>query len=111
MNSTQTMSPIGLMIERLRNLHKNAVFRRSVLLAFLLYLSPVMGMILELALIRVFSAGAVLDSFRALMTFMLMGQGQNIPNQNTGLSINRTMPVKYSVNIKPGLCSQPYWAA
>ena len=75
MNSTQTMSPIALLIERLRNLHKNAVFRRSVLLAFLLYLSPVMGMILELALIRVFSAGAVLDSFRALMTFMLMGQG------------------------------------
>ena len=49
--------------------------RKGASLALLLYLSPIVGMILEITLIRVFSAGAVLDSFRALMTFMLMGQG------------------------------------
>ena len=63
------------MRERLRSLLNHSVVRKGASLAFLLYLSPIVGMILEITLIRVFSAGAVLDSFRALLTFMLMGQG------------------------------------
>ncbi|HAG97263.1 MAG: hypothetical protein CMK83_09655 [Pseudomonadales bacterium] len=63
------------MRDRLRKLTSHRVVRKGASLALLLYLSPIVGMILEITLIRVFSAGAVLDSFRALMTFMLMGQG------------------------------------
>ena len=72
MNETAVVGETNSMRDRLRSLLNHSVVRKGASLAFLLYLSPIVGMILEITLIRVFSAGAVLDSFRALMTFMLM---------------------------------------
>lgn len=63
------------MKKSIEKLKANPLIRKSMGLTILLYLSPVIGMILEIVLLRMFSAGGVLDVFRALMTFMLMGQG------------------------------------
>ena len=40
-----------------------------------MYMSPLVGIILELVMIRAFTAGGVVESFRALTTFMTVGQG------------------------------------
>lgn len=66
------VSSLGNLLKRL--LHSE-VFRKSLGLTTLLYLSPVIGLLSEIIFIRVFGVGNVMDIFRANMTFMLMGQG------------------------------------
>lgn len=68
--------PLGANLRSIKHkLRPNGLLRKSLILTMLLYLSPVVGMLLEIVMIRVFTAGSVLDTFRALMTFMMMGQG------------------------------------
>lgn len=40
-----------------------------------MYASPVVGILVEILLMRTYGVGSVLDVYRAVLTFMLMGQG------------------------------------
>lgn len=54
---------------------RHHLFKKIFGLTVLLYLSPVVGLLVDVVFIRRFGAGEVMDLYRVLMSFVIMGNG------------------------------------
>jgi peptidoglycan biosynthesis protein MviN/MurJ (putative lipid II flippase) len=57
----------------IKDLTRHPLFNKIFGLTILLYLSPAFGLLLDIIFIRVIGAGEVMDVFRILMAFMILG--------------------------------------